>query len=301
MIKLAKNEIFKKEEILRIILEESELETVYYKEAGGEKLKLLLQKPQDWKPTDKRTAILWIHGGAWAGGEMEYLNPHCRYFALRGTVNFNVFYRLMESKVIGEGSTILTCLEDCKSAVKYIRRNAEAFGIDPEKIVVAGDSAGAHLACCLGTTALPEASEEGNGVSYVANAIINCNGIVDLTTKYKNAVPTRKSEDNIDEDRYISEWMEHRELAMKLSPLFNIKLGQPPVLNMHGLSDETVEPEQSLRYHEKCKEVGIKSDLILYPSYRHAFILFNYKEKAEDVFRAVVDIDEWLCKQGFIQ
>lgn len=294
------DEIDISEENIRNIMGGKDFETYYYKQLENENLKLLVNKPEGWRPDDRRTAIVWIHGGGWCGGEMEYFNPHCRLFAMKGTVNFNVQYRLMDSKVLDKGRTIISCLKDCKSAIRYIRKNSGVFGIDQDKIVAVGDSAGGHLACCLGTLKGFDSGDDDTSISDMVNAVVNCNGIVDLTTKWKEFVPVRQEGTNSDEKVTVEKWMQHRKLARDLSPIFNIRPGQPPMLILHGLNDTVADPEYSVRCYEKYINKGNQAELILYPSFSHAFVLFNYQEKSENVLRVVKDIDSWLQKIEFL-
>ena len=92
------------------------------------------------------------------------------YAVSRGAVGVSVEYRLAT-----EGRTVHHCIGDCAAAVRYLRENAAALGILPDKICVCGESAGGHLALCLGTPAIvadPMARP---------NYIVNFNGAVDLT------------------------------------------------------------------------------------------------------------------------
>ncbi len=274
-------------------------ESCIYRQEAGRALKLLVKKPPGWNPSDRRTAILWIHGGSWIGGEPEYFLPHSNYFAMRGMVACSVEYRLLESKGGSRGSTLIDCLQDCRAAVRYVRERADAWGVDPDKIVVAGDSAGGHLAACLATAVGFDIAREDAVRSGQPNAVVICNGIVDMTGKWREFVPSGQVATHVQKDDAVEGWMRHRGLCRRLSPLFNIDKGQPPMLIMHGLEDKVADPEQSVRLFEQYANAGNRADLILYPSYDHAFILFGYQEKTENVLGVLGDMDAWLCRMRF--
>ena len=120
---------------------------VVVKRVNDVPVKVFYTLPSGWKKADKRTAVVWIHGGSWTGGSAYNFFPHARYFAARGAVGFSVEYRLLKKN----RTTVGDCLADCKSVIRYIREHAAELGIDPVKIIVMGDSAGGHLASCLGT------------------------------------------------------------------------------------------------------------------------------------------------------
>ena len=111
-----------------------------------QQLRLYLVYPELATPSERRPAVVFLHGGGWGAGNPDQWFPQCRYFALRGLVGVSVQYRLKS-----DTTTVAECVTDCKSAIRYLRRNAGGLGIDPEKIVVVGESAGGHLAAALGT------------------------------------------------------------------------------------------------------------------------------------------------------
>lgn len=86
--------------------------------------------------------MLVFHGGRFIQGHPAQVYPHCRYLALRGMVAISAEYRLL-----GKNATsVVECLADCKSAIRWLRANARQLALDPDKIVAAGGSAGANLA-----------------------------------------------------------------------------------------------------------------------------------------------------------
>ncbi len=94
-------------------------------------------------------AMIFIHGGGFArGSKAGYGNTWGPYLAARGYAVFAIDYRLSKPTV----TTWPQALLDCKAAVQYLRGNASKLGIDPDRIGVGGDSAGASLAALLAVT-----------------------------------------------------------------------------------------------------------------------------------------------------
>ena len=120
---------------------------VVYKKVGDVGLTLAVFEPADAKPGDRRAAAVWVHGGGWTAGDDRAFYPHARYYASRGAVGVSINYRLIRAG----GPTAFDSFADCKSAVRYLRAHAAELGIDPARVAVLGDSAGGHLAGCLGT------------------------------------------------------------------------------------------------------------------------------------------------------
>ncbi|MHA6481946.1 alpha/beta hydrolase [Paenibacillus sp. strain BS8-2] len=280
------------------LLDGAEPETLIYKSIGDLDLRLLVMKPAGWRQEDQRPVILWIHGGGWSGGQPEQFVPHSRYTALRGAVGVCVQYRLIpraESVPVANpsfaASKVEDCLSDCLDALTFLREHAAELGINPERIVVAGDSAGGHLAACLGT--LPE------GSPLHPFAVVNCNGIVDVTDKWRHSARgSLLGTELLDKEEAVRDWFQQREEMRLISPLQRARTGQPPSLTLHGLLDRTVEAEQSVRYVETHRSLGNDARLILYPRSKHAFILFGYTAAVEESLEALGDIDRFLADIG---
>ena len=134
-------------------------EGVVYAEKGGRELKvdIYASKKDGLKP-----AVLIVHGGAWKSGNRKQLKRYADPLARRGYVTFAIDYRLAPTHKFPAQ------IEDCRSAVQFIRKNAEKFGVDPERVGAAGYSAGGHLVCLLGVTGEKDAKGGDTRVQAVA-------------------------------------------------------------------------------------------------------------------------------------
>lgn len=273
-------------------------ETLIYKTAHGKDLKLLCVKPLDWKESDRRTAMLWIHGGGWCEGKPEIFIPHCRYFASRGAVAFSVEYRLLQcdNNTVQGSVRLEDCLKDCKSAVRFVRKNAAWLGIDIEKVVVAGDSAGGHLACCLATIAGYSDETDDLKFSAIPDAVIDCNGIPDMTQYWKRFISFEQ--DTAESE--VEKWFVRYAKAKTLSPYHSIHEGQPPMFVQHGMRDHIVPAEEAFKFYEAYRLVGNIADFKIYRECEHAFILFHYTASSEMVMRAIRDVDTFLTELAFL-
>ena len=143
---------------------------------GDTQLKLYVFEPEDWKPTDKRPAIVCFFGGGWTGGTPRQFLPQCKYLATRGMVAIAADYRVASRNHV----KAVDCVRDAKSAIRYVRKNAARLGVDPQRIVAAGGSAGGHLAAACGTIAGFDEPNEDAGVSSRPNAMLLFNPAVVL-------------------------------------------------------------------------------------------------------------------------
>ena len=267
-------------------------EMVVIKTIGGQDVKLEFFRPDGAENSERRPAILWIHGGAWIAGDTGVHTPHARYFASRGMFAANVAYRLASPGKV----TVADCLADCRAAVRYMREHAEKLGIDPKRIAVSGDSAGGHLAAALGT--LPD--DEG-GISSRADAMLLYNPIVDMTEgdwiRYAvggDALADKKSPRPSAEVDVA--------LARSLSPLFHVKAGQVPAILLHGRADHVVPVSQAERFAEASRGAGSRCDLIIYENgIGHAFVLAGYKYPESVVVEAIRAGDRFLVSLGWLK
>ena len=290
-------------EVVRV-QEIAEPREVVYKKVGDEPLKLFVFNPPDLKAGDRRAAVVCIHGGGWVGGDVRLFFPHARYFASRGAVAISVQYRLCKPG----GPTIFDCLADCKSAMRYIRANAGKLSVDPARIAAMGDSAGGHLAACLGVLDGLDDPADDLAVSAVPNALLLYNPILDLATtvnKWALSIPgiaepnaAKLSEEQI--ERVASHGKTPLERANAISPMSAVAKGQPPVLLMHGTEDACVGVEQARQFSNAAVKAGNRCDYIELKGIAHAFVLVNYTAPEEVTAESIRAADRFLASLGYI-
>lgn len=249
-----------------------------YKKVQGRDLALYVTKPEAWKPTDRRPAIVFFHGGAWISGAPGQFTEHSRYFASRGVVCIQVEYRLLnrESK-----DPPLICVEDARSAMRWIRSRAEQFGIDENRIASAGGSAGGHLAAFLGTVDEKIEKTDAPSVSSRSNAMILFNPVY---------------------DNGPGEWGSARvgDRFPELSPAHNLSADDPPAIVFFGSEDSLVSVSTAERFRDRSKEIGLQSELILYEGQPHGF--FNHgRDNNKWYIQTVLAADRFLCGLGWLE
>lgn len=283
---------------LAALMKEPPSEQFVYAKRGETDLVLHVFRPADAKPGERRPAIMFIHGGGWIGGTPDLFMSLARYFAARGMVGVNITYRLAKP---GE-TTVADCITDCRSALRYIRAHAAELGIDPDRIAVAGDSAGGHLAAVLGTMPGFDAPGEDTSVNGFANAMILYNPIVDMTEDDwirfavgGPALADRKNTPRPADEASVA-------LAKSLSPLFFVAPGQAPSLLIHGKGDHVVKISQAERFAEAAKAAGNRCDFLpLGEEVGHAFILPDYKSDEPFVVENIHVTDRFLKSLGWLE
>ena len=117
-----------------------------YKKIGETELSLTVYYPEGWEANQQRPAIVFFFGGGWVQGTTKQFEPQSKALSSRGMVAICADYRVKSRHEV----TPDACVEDAKSAIRWVRQHNKELGIDPNKIVGAGGSAGGHLAACTG-------------------------------------------------------------------------------------------------------------------------------------------------------
>lgn len=251
-----------------------------YKIVDERKLHLWVLRPARSEGQAPVPAIVFYHGGAFVAGRPSQFNYESKYLVSRGMVAVQVEYRLLPST----DKTLLPiqCIEDAKSAMRWVREHAHQLNINPNRIAAAGGSAGGYLAAFMGTIQQFNAPGDNLRVSAKPDAIILFNGVID------------NSPNGWGYQRFGSKYKE-------LSPAFNISHATPPTLTMSGTADAKITPSDVRAFQQRMKEAGVRCDAIFYSGQRHGF--FNaqpYAKKTTLATDAFLTSLGWLTKQPSI-
>lgn len=247
-----------------------------YKTIGDNDLALHIFQPAEGNPRALRPAIVFFFGGGWKGGTVNQFLPHCRYFAERGMVAVVADYRVKSR----HGVTPFECVADAKSAIRWMRAHGDEYGIDTNRIVAAGGSAGGHLAA---STAILKGLDEANEdltVSSRPDALVLFNPALDM-------LELRKHFDADDKQ------------AKEISPMQHIGKGVPPTIIFHGTADTTVPFTQATRFCETVKENAGLCEVVPFDGRVHGF--FNYgRGDGSDYKTTIEKTEEFLIRLGYL-
>jgi acetyl esterase/lipase len=248
--------------------------------AASELQRLDVYTPADGIPP--YPVVVIIHGGGWTVGDKRGELPSAAVpgFLALGYAVASINYRLAPDAVFPAQ------LLDVKAAIRYLRAEAPALGLDPDRIAVVGESAGAHLAVLLGTTAGVAEFDDptlGNpAVSSAVQAVIDFYGPSDLTTSDEQR--TLNSPCPTEPDPNIALLLgappsEAPDLAAAASPTTYLRPGQdvPPFFIAHGDTDCVVPHQQSIELHAAIEAVAPgRSQLTIVPGSGH-YLDFDFE------------------------
>ncbi len=244
-----------------------------YKQTPQRDLFMHLYMPSYFQKGDRRPAIVFFFGGGWQAGNPAQFAYQSEYLARRGMVAGCAEYRLKNK----DGVRPDTCVEDAKSAVRWLRKNHTQLGIDTDRILAGGGSAGGHLAACTGLTPDLVGKGEDDTISSQTCAMVLFNPVL-------NFLGEERLMERIDNDESV---------ARLISPTQHLRPNGPPAILFYGSNDRLL--SQGEEFVARSKELGSRAELHVTPDQGHGF--FNrspYRE--ETLFLA----DRFLTSLGYL-
>jgi acetyl esterase/lipase len=264
---------------------------IVYSAVAGKNLTLNAFLPEDTgAPTP---AIVEIHGGWWFGGGAARQPQGVggwQIFMRHKLAIFSIEYRLGEQGGFPEN------IRDCRNAIRFIRKNAKRFNIDPDRIAVTGGSAGGHLS--LMVALVPEDFADGGATPGLENISAKVGGSFsyipptdfvrfwqqgpdDVVTNADGKISFRGPDDKIPYDSrprlrvlfhgVTPDTAAHQALYTSMSPVGHVRKDAPPVLICDGEKDPIVPGLHGKALYEKLKAAGADATYWMTPNGGHAF------------------------------
>ena len=236
---------------------------VVYGKAGERALKLDIARPSADKGKGPFPTVVCVHGGGWRMGDKGDLREWIQLLAREGYVAASVGYRLAPDHVFPAQ------LEDCKTAIRFLRANADKYAIDKDKVAAMGYSAGGHLVCLLGLTDAKSGfdGKEHPGESSRVRAVIDYFGPTDLPAFGADDSAQRSMIGPFIGAKYADKPTAHE----SASPVTYVRKDAPPFLIFHGTKDWMVPIDQSRGLAKKLKDVGVAVKLVEVPGEGHGW------------------------------
>jgi acetyl esterase/lipase len=257
-------------------------------ETGRPLLADIMQPP----PGVKRTglAMMYIHGGAWIYGRKNiHKLPVFRRLALQGHVVVDIDY------VKAPHTTVLSMVRDIKRAILWLKQNAGAYGIDPERIVLMGQSAGAEMALlCAYAPHHPTLQPPENDGDASIRAVVSSYGPTDMfalhddiETRFGHLSSTslgKTVQSILEKLGYQGDTLskgisavvgstpeENPELYRLLSPIYHVNPEATPTLFLQGTHDIFLDHRQVKKMYKKLRQNGVPTVYLSFDHCDHAF------------------------------
>jgi len=266
-----------------------------------------------WRPADgdvSGLAFIFLHGSGWAAGDKDFgTRPFFNHLVAQGHTVMDVAYRLCPEVQLNE------MVGDAKRAVAWMKDNAEKYGVDPGKVVLAGGSAGAHVAMLGGFTPNHPGftpKELGN-IDLSVCGMVSYYGPVDLEAGY---IPWREINPNADlpsppigtkiegtkSFKYAGRMdillggspEEVPDMYKMAAPITHVNSETPPTLFFQGTTDVLVPVEPTKALYTKLVEAGVPAVMVIFPTTEHMFD-FMLPQLSPPAQSALYDVDRFLA------
>lgn len=261
---------------------------VCYVERDGIKRTLQMIVPEMKEGAEKTyPAILYVQGSAWMKQDEYKRLGVMAGLARRGYVTAILQYR--ESALAAFPAQI----EDAKTGVRFLRKYAEDYHINPEQIFLMGDSSGGHTAFTAAFTADEDQLDTPvyGEYSCKVNAVVDLYGVSDVCVKEDFPTTLNQGEADSPEGMLIGgkNVYEYPELShpVACANYVRAEVPSPPVLMMHGMADRLVSYRQSVRLYKKLLEEGKEVEFYRMENAVHGDVAFWTEENMDIVDRFI--------------
>ena len=240
---------------------------IVYSHAGGKEIKLTLivpQTPQNPEIPTRFPCIVFVQGSGWTFPDITYELPQMSEFARNGFVVAMVTHRSAL-----DGFQAPAFLKDVKTAIRFLRENAETYKIDPDRIGIWGTSSGGNTALLVGLTGDDPIyrTDEHTGFSDKVKTVIDCFGPADIPSLFEGL--KYRAEQNPGDRALLHgllgpDPVEQRARMRMINPMEKVEKGKeyPPFLLIHGDKDPLVPYSQSEAMAAKLVEADVTTQLI---------------------------------------
>ncbi|GAA5089736.1 alpha/beta hydrolase [Nocardia iowensis] len=237
-----------------------ESSSAVYNTVEGADLWLDVKLPAGTAP---RPAVVWVHGGGWAHGDRGEAPEWHKWLTDKGYAVFAIDYRLTPPPRWNQAPA------DVKCAVGWVKQQAGKYGIDPERVMIAGGSAGGNLALMAAYAddrVLPSCAVTDTAVKAVAAFY----PVPDLAEAWRDTgLPDRMHAFLADYTGGTPDQVPDRYKAA--SPVTYVRPNVPPTLLLHGTRDHVAPYRGSVELNERLRRVGVESQLLAIPYGEHIY------------------------------
>lgn len=242
-------------------------------------LKLDIQVPTS--TSGKKPLVVYMTGGGFSMADRTANLSQRTYVADQGYVVASIQYR-----TVTNGATYKDAVADVKSAIRYLRANADKYDIDVDNVAVWGQSAGGYLAAMTGVTNGDKSFDVGDNLdqSSEVQGVVDEFGPADLSTLAAD-YDTAAQKANYTAGNVAAQWVygpgtkksieDRTSQIAAADPSTHINSRTAPFVLFHGSADNLVSPSQTLNLHTALRAKGIDSTRYVLTGAGHGDLSFT--------------------------
>lgn len=268
------------EETLTLVSDITYSHVVYWFHNTMKPLKLSLLMPKNRVNVTPRPLLVWLCGGGFHVMDKDVWIPQLTYFAQKGYTVASVEYRTVNESVFPDP------VVDVKAAIRFLRAHADEFFIDPDRVCLGGESAGACLSLLAAASDGVELFEQGDYLdqSSSVQAVLDFYGTVRLDHQM-NIYPREGGKIYTAADPAVSLGKAETMLSSKM----------PPTMIIHGDKDQFVNVEDSYFLHDKLQECNVPCEFLVFDGISHGEDAFYQREIFD---RVIAFLEKYMPKKG---
>ncbi|CAN0206017.1 unnamed protein product [Hapterophycus canaliculatus] len=224
------------------------------------------------KVYEKAPLFIYIHGGGNTGGSKDVVYNKGNLI-IKELTDAGIAVASIDYRVLGKGEELgfQHLFQDCKDALRFLAKNADRFGIDPDKFVTWGTSAGGSKALIMALTDSDFLPGEVNGPG-TDHTVVGAISFFGATTYVvQDAWEKRKSRRKASLISKANSGLSSEEVMKLVSADLHLKTNSPPILLVHGDTDPVVPAELSKHLHQRAKEIGADVKFVEVKNAGHGF------------------------------
>lgn len=279
------------------------IRNIVYKRVDGDAQLLDVYAPLV-KKYKKAPVFVYVHGGGWTGGTKELsgaVRPLFEALSKEGFVCVSVMYRLVKMWDQDDPVVMRDCVVDCRDSLRFLKKYEAKLGIDADRIVVMGNSAGGHLAQLLTFSDANDFRGDSLLSIFKARPVAGISWYGPSDFRDTQLFVTDKLDDKFPPDHWAKRITKAEAFAYtsaddltkrmidEVSPICYLKKTNPPLLHLHGNQDVVISPNHAQHLKVCAKAVGAPVDVIMVKGAGHGWWNANIEPDQKTIEKICVE------------
>lgn len=275
---------------------------IVYKRVDGDAQLLDMYEPLVKKHI-KAPVFVYVHGGGWSGGRKELsdaIKPIFEALSSEGFACVSVMYRLVKNWNPDDTVIMRDCVVDCRDSLRFLKKHADKLGIDPDRIVIIGDSAGGHITQLLTLSDADDFKGDEALFAYKVNPAAGISWYGPSDFRDTQLFVTENLEDKFKPDHWATRISKSksfsyaeadektRKMADEVSPVIYLSKESAPLLHVHGDQDVVISPNHAHHLKTQADKAGAPVEIMMVKGAGHGWWNADISPDKETIVKTCV-------------